>query len=209
VLRAVEGRPDASNTFVIFFSDNGGVVRVGDNAPWRGSKLTVYEGGTRVCAALRWPAGGLSGGQEFAGRIGYIDILPTVLAAAGASLPKDLDGIDLLPMLRGKARLPERSWFSYLHQDGEAHASVHDGQWKLVAHGSVFADETEPAPKLELYNLESDPGEQIDRAQEKPEIVKSLGRKLLEFGKLQRPGVGAYAEGREGFKAPKDWIVGE
>jgi arylsulfatase B len=71
---------------VLFFSDNGGILNVGSsNGPYRGAKLTVYEGGTRVCTAMRGPAGGVSGGRRFDQRIGYIDVLPTVLAAAGAS----------------------------------------------------------------------------------------------------------------------------
>ncbi|HWH71676.1 MAG TPA: sulfatase-like hydrolase/transferase, partial [Candidatus Sulfotelmatobacter sp.] len=82
VLAAVEARPDATNTLILFFSDNGGIPKVGSsNAPWRGAKLTVYEGGTRVCALIRWPAGRLTGGGRFDGRIGYIDVLPTLLAA--------------------------------------------------------------------------------------------------------------------------------
>ncbi|MCW1884149.1 sulfatase-like hydrolase/transferase [Luteolibacter flavescens] len=56
VLAAVEARPDAADTLVLFFSDNGGIPRAGgSNAPYRGAKLNVYEGGTRSCAAMRWP----------------------------------------------------------------------------------------------------------------------------------------------------------
>ena len=68
ILGSVESRPDAANTLVLFFSDNGGIPRVGSsNAPYRGAKLTAYEGGTRVCAAMRWPAGGVSGGNGSTG----------------------------------------------------------------------------------------------------------------------------------------------
>ena len=102
VLGAVEKRADAANTLVLFFSDNGGVLKVGSNGPWRGAKLTVYEGGTRVCAAIRWPAGGLTGGKTFNGRIGYIDVLPTLLAVAGVKPPDNLDGLNFLPALRAR-----------------------------------------------------------------------------------------------------------
>ena len=107
VLDAVETRPDATNTLILFFSDNGGVLRVGSNKSVARGKLTVYEGGTRVCAAIRWPAGGLVGGKQFEGRIGYIDVLPTLLAAAGESAPANLDGLNFLPALKGEASLPE------------------------------------------------------------------------------------------------------
>ncbi|MBE0540272.1 MAG: sulfatase-like hydrolase/transferase [Verrucomicrobia bacterium] len=208
VLAAVESRADATNTLVLFFSDNGGIPRVGSsNHPWRGAKLTVYEGGTRVCAAIRWLAGGLSGGKRFAGRIGYIDVLPTLLAAAGVKPPGNLDGINFLPALRGESQLPKRPWFSYIHQSEDAHASVHEGRWKLVAHGDFFAEQPATAPALELYDLEADPGEQTDVAAKHPDVVARLHVELREFGKLQQPGVGAFGEGRADFRAPKDWNI--
>lgn len=207
VLQAVEARPDATNTLVLFFSDNGGIPRVGSNGPWRGGKLSVYEGGTRVCAAIRWPAGKITGGKTFDGRIGYIDVLPTLLAAAESKAPATLDGTNFLPALRGEGSLPDRPWFSYIHQNETAHASVHDGRWKLVAHGDFFADKPATDPVLELYNLAADPGENSNLAANQEEIVTRLHRKLREFGKLQKPGVGAYTEGREGFKPPKDWVI--
>ena len=211
LLAAVEARADADNTLVLFFSDNGGIPRAGSsNGPWRGAKLSVYEGGTRVCAAIRWPAGRLTGGRRFDGRIGYIDVLPTVLAAAGVSPAEDspaLDGLNILPALRGEAALPGRPWFSYLHQNDEALASVHLGPWKLVARGDFFAADSAEPPLLELYDLAADPGEIRDLAAREPERVRDLHARLREFGTWQQPGVGAYSEGREGFRAPKDWII--
>lgn len=210
ILAEVERRADADNTLVLFFSDNGGIPRIGSsNGPYRGGKLTVYEGGTRVCAALRWQAGGLSGGKQFDQRIGYIDVLPTLLAAAGAAAPDNLDGINFLPAARGEAKLPERPWFSYMHQGEEAHASLHLGQWKLVAHGDFFADEPEDKPGLELYDLAIDPAEASDVSAKHPDVVARLHRQLREFGSWQKPGVAAYNEGREGFVAPKDWLIAQ
>ena len=209
ILAAVAARPDAANTLVLFFSDNGGILKVGSsNAPYRGAKLTVYEGGTRVCATIRWPAGGLTGGSRFAGRIGYIDVLPTLLAAAGAPIPPLLDGQNFLPALRGAATLPERPWFSYIHQTADAHASVHLGNWKLVAHGDFFSTQPTTPPSFELYDLATDPAETTSLAAQQPTRLAQLQRQLREFGSWQMAGVGAYAEGREGFVPPKDWIVG-
>ncbi|MBW3600210.1 MAG: sulfatase-like hydrolase/transferase [Planctomycetes bacterium] len=208
ILAAVEARSDADNTLVLFFSDNGGIPRVGSsNGAWRGGKLTVYEGGTRVCAAVRWPAGGLTGGGRFDGRIGYIDVLPTLLAVAGIEPPANLDGVNVLPALRGEAPLPERWWFSYLDQAADAHASVHDGKWKLVAKGDFFTPKPREAPEVELYDLAADPAESNDLAAQQPEIVARLRARLREFGAWRKPGVGPYGEGREGFAAPKDWII--
>lgn len=212
ILEAVESRSDAENTLILFFSDNGGIPRAGgDNAPYRGAKLTVYEGGTRVCAAIRWPAGGLSGGGRFDGRIGYIDVLPTVLAAAGGDAPKNLDGINVLSALQGGAPLPERPWFSWMHQSGDepehAFASVHLGRWKLVARGDFFSQPPTVAPAFELYDLEADPAETDDLAARQPKRVAGMSRRLREFGAWGRPGVTSYREGREGFTAPKNWVI--
>jgi len=208
VLQAIEARPDSANTLILFFSDNGGILRVGSsNHPYRGAKLTVYEGGTRVCAAMRWPAAGLTGGRRFGERIGYIDVLPTMLAAAGAKDPGNLDGVNFLPALRGDSSLPARLWYSYVHQAEEAQASVHDGKWKLVGKGDVFAEKPPAAPTWELYDLEADPTEKTDVGADHTDIARRLRARLHEFGKLEVPGVKAYNEGREGFKAPKDWVI--
>jgi len=166
VLAAIESRLDADNTLVIFFSDNGGIPSAGSNAPWRGAKLNLYEGGTRVTAALRWPARGLNGGKTFSDRIGYLDILPTALRAAGVAPPKNLDGLNVLPALQGKAQLLERPWFSYLHQGKAASSSLHLGPWKLVVKGDAFS--SAHALALELYNLDSDPGEKTTSPKNTP-----------------------------------------
>jgi len=208
ILDAVESRPDADDTLVLFFSDNGGIPRVGSsNAPYRGATLSVYEGGTRVCAAIRWPAGGLTGGKRFDGRIGYIDVLPTLLAAAGVEPPSNLDGVNFLPALNGEAPLPRRSWFSYIHQNEEAHASVHWENWKLVAHGDFFSEQPAQPSTLELYDLAKDVRESRNIAADHPDRVRELNGQLQEFGKWQKPGVAAYDHGRAGFQAPKDWNI--
>lgn len=208
ILETVESLPDARNTLVLFFSDNGGIPKVGSsNRPFRGGKHTVYEGGIRVCAAIRWPAAGLEGGGEFAGRIGYIDALPTMLRAAGSSIPENVDGLDFLPALRGQGKLPERPWFSYVAMDKEALGAVNLGPWKLVARGDISPPRAAGDPGIELYDLSSDIAEKTNLAAKHPERVNDLLRRLRDFEKLQKPGVDKYSEGRAGYKAPKDWII--
>ena len=210
ILAAAEARPDSANTLVLFSSDNGGIPKTGSsNGPYRGAKLTVYEGGTRACAAIRWQAGGLSGGKSYDGRIGYIDVLPTLLAAAGAEIPKEVDGRNILPALRSEEPRSERPWFSYIHQSAEAHASVHLGNWKLVAHGDFFTEKPATPPALELYDLTTDAAEAKNVAASQPEKVADLHRRLREFGTWQMPGVTNYDAGRKGFVAPKDWRITE
>lgn len=213
ILGAIERRADAANTFVLFFSDNGGVLQVSSNAGLRAGKLTVYEGGVRVAAAVRWPAGGLAGGKVSSEVMGYIDVLPTALRLAGVKTPatdksRPLDGRDVLDAMRGAARLPERPWYSYHAQGGEALGAVCVGDWKLVlVGGDVLSGQADPKSKVELFNLKDDPAEKNNLAATQPERVAQLRARLAELGKMEAKGVGAYAEGREGFKAPKDWVI--
>lgn len=210
ILKAVETRADADNTLVLFASDNGGIPKAGSsNAPYRGAKLSVYEGGTRVCAAIRWPAQGIAGGRRFNQRVGYIDVVPTLLAAAGGAARGNFDGVNILPALRGETSVAERPWFSYIHQNADAHASVHLGPWKLVTHGDAFSDLPTVPPDLELYHLADDPAEEHDLAAQQPDRVMQLQQLLQQWYAQHRPGVASYDEGRAGFVAPKDWQIAQ
>lgn len=218
ILAAVEKRSDAADTLIIFMSDNGGLLSHARNAPYRDGKFSVYEGGIRVCAAVRWPAAGIAGGRVCDARLGYIDLLPTFLRAAGAPLPTGdhaLDGIDMMPVLCGDAaavtRANERPWFSYYAQGGRPPgASVIVGDWKLVAtEGDVLRPGRDLRTRLELYDLAHDSSEQHDLAAKEPGRVAELSALLSGFSTWEVPGVTEFGEGRAGFKAPKDWIVRE
>jgi arylsulfatase B len=213
ILAAVEKRSDADNTFVLFFSDNGGHTPVASNAPMRDGKFSVYEGGIRVAAAVRWPAGGLKGGRFCAEPMGYIDVFPTALRLAGvrpaASAPP-LDGRDVLDVMRGEKAAPERPWFSYIAPQDKEDAAVNVGAWKLVlSGGAVLKGTPDPATKVELYNIVDDPHETKDLAAKHPEHVARLRKLMGEFGAMQKTGVAAYAAGRQNFKAPKDWVIAD
>lgn len=211
ILRAIEDRGDAENTFVIFFSDNGGVKGVADNSPLRGAKLTPYEGGVRVVACARYPAGGLTGGKTIDAHMGYIDLLPTLCGLAGVTTDESvqLDGIDVFASMAKGTALPERSWFTYEAQqnDREKTWAIHQGRWKLIMRGpALYA--TDPSQlQAELYDLESDPLETTDVSQMHRREGALLVRELNEFTKWGKPGVLPYGEGRKGFQAPKDWVI--
>ncbi len=215
ILDALAQRPDADNTFVLFFSDNGGHEPVARNNPLRDGKFSVYEGGIRVAAAVRWPAGGLKGGRICSEPMGYIDVLPTALRLAGGAMPRtklsrEVDGIDVLDVMRGTRPAPERPWFSYFAPQATEVAAVSLGSWKLVATGgAVLAATPDPATKVELFNVTDDPTEERNLADRNPEKVAELRARLADFGRMQQAGVTAYAEGRRGFKAPKDWIIND
>lgn len=217
ILKALDAKGIANNTFVLFFSDNGG-TSYGDNRPWRGGKGAVYEGGIRVPAVACWPAG-IPGGRSVDAMMGYIDVYPTVKRIAGITEPdpNPLDGRDMLDVIRGRAKAPKRDWFSYIAQGNPDKAAICDGTWKLlVLGGSVLdvtlAQATRPGspkskPSVELFRLDRDPGEQRNLATEHPKIVTRLLERLKEFRRLKISSVPDYREGREDFNAPKDWVI--
>lgn len=135
------------NTLVIFTSDNGPEFSIYDDDPatdtrrfncnFKGAKGFVYEGGVRVPLIARWPAGLEGGGRRFDGMAHFTDWFTTLLAVADISLPDDrpIDGINLLPVLRGDSgNLPDRRFWQWNRYTPvrSCNAAVRDGDWKLV-----------------------------------------------------------------------------
>jgi arylsulfatase A len=150
------------NTFLIFTSDNGGGAGVANNAPLRGFKNNVWEGGVRVPTIVWWP-GQVPSGTATPEMAGMQDILPTLLNLSGGRLPADrkIDGHDIWPLLSGKpgAKSPHDVFYFYHGLKLEA---ISAGCWKLhLASG-------------ELYNLDSDIGESENVAAAQPKVVKRL-----------------------------------
>lgn len=142
-----------SNTFVMFLSDNGGSGN-GGNAPLRGQKSTLLEGGLRVPFLAKWP-GHLPVGQVTGEFLTALELLPTVANAAGANFPKvQLDGFDMLNVLAGKQRSTRTEMFWQRRSDRAARV----GNWKWIQaeRGSGF------------YDLAADPGETHDLSREQP-----------------------------------------
>ncbi|MGD9495445.1 MAG: sulfatase-like hydrolase/transferase [Armatimonadota bacterium] len=151
------------DTLVIFISDNGGPTpqTTSSNAPLRGYKAQVYEGGIRVPFALRWP-GRLPAGLVYDRPVSSLDVVPTVLAAVGAQLPAGLDGVNLAPYLSGaNAASPHEQLCWRMGQK----TAIRRGDWKLVR--EVRGD-------WELYNLAEDIGEQKDLAATEPARLAEL-----------------------------------
>ncbi len=158
----------AQRTLVFFFSDNGGPVAQGaSNAPLRGQKGQVYEGGVRVPFLVSWP-GKLPGGKIYDRPVSSLDVVPTALAVAGARLPKErkLDGVNLIPFLTGGSKGEPHPHLFWRVAAGHA---VRSGQWKLVR-------QKEKAP--ELYDLAADPSEATDVFATETEAAARLTREL-------------------------------
>ena len=167
VLDALQANGLTDNTLVIFTSDNGGANYIGlpdVNKPYRGWKLTHFEGGTHVPFMAQWPAQ-IAAGVEMAEPVHHIDLFHTIAAAAGGALPEGvrLDGIDLLPYVRGELTgAPHETLF---WRQGH-HQSVLHGDWKLIR-----ADRPD---KRWLFNLSDDPTEQVNVAERFPDRVAEL-----------------------------------
>ncbi|NIA14771.1 MAG: sulfatase-like hydrolase/transferase [Nitrospiraceae bacterium] len=142
ILETLDRHGLTENTLVLFMSDNGPAFRWHDidcrryNGHFNGSKGNTYEGGIRVPAILRWPAG-MQGGQELHDLFHFTDWMPTLLSIAGANSPGDLpiDGQCALPALRGEKGqvAPVRFWqWNRYTPVGTSNAAMRDGDWKLL-----------------------------------------------------------------------------
>ncbi len=167
VLEALEQQGLAEDTLVIFTSDNGGAGYIGlpdVNRPYRGWKMTLFEGGLHVPFFIRWPAG-IHGGGRFDAPVHHFDLFATAAAAAGAALPSDrvIDGVNLLPFIRGEARgVPHHELF---WRSGVTRSALVDG-WKLNV--------SDPPGRSWLFDLASDPLEQNDLSSARPDKVAAL-----------------------------------
>lgn len=167
-------------TMIWFLSDNGAPPgNASRNEPLRGNKGTLREGGIRVPFMVQWTDGGIPAGRVVDEPVSSLDLVPTALAAAGLPAPDKpaLDGVNLLPFLRGESSpLPHTSLCWRYGQQ----AAVRQGPWKLVR--SAVADpnkpgsspEAEAVPPWELYDLSADPGEEKDLSKEHPEKCEAM-----------------------------------
>lgn len=152
------------NTLLFFIGDNGGpLAQTANNAPLRAGKHSDYEGGVRVPYLVCWP-GKLAPGETQA-VVSSLDILPTVLAAAGISAPesKPFDGINILPILGGEAAPSPRNLFWCAGAE-EGRWAVRSGDWKLVGDKG----------RIGLFDLSQDVSESNDLSKQMPEKVAEL-----------------------------------
>lgn len=188
VMQALKDNGLDENTLVIFTSDNGGAGYVGlpdINKPYRGWKLTLFEGGTHVPYFAHWPKN-LPQGTTFDQPVSHLDLFATAAAAAGVAVPTDrkMDGVNLMPYVRGEQTgAPHEKLF---WSDGGYQSVLKEG-WKLQV--SDLRD------KKWLFDLSKDPTEQINLAAQEPEKVAELVAELQAHKAEQRaprwPWVGA------------------
>jgi arylsulfatase A-like enzyme len=190
VIAALEAKGLRENTLILFHSDNGGTrskMFVGEgavagdlppsNLPLREGKGTVYEGGTRVVALANWP-GRIAPG-EAQGVVHVVDMLPTLAALTGADLGKSkaLDGMDVWQALAAGQASPRQDM---VYNVDPGIGSVRDGKWKLVWNAML-------PPKVELFDLEANPGEATDLSATNPEKVAELQARVVDLARSMAP----------------------
>jgi arylsulfatase A-like enzyme len=167
ILKALDRAGLRRNTIVIFTNDNGGEW-LSRNAPLFHRKGSVWEGGIRVPAIFRWP-GRIRAGRV-SGQVGItMDLTASILAATGTPVPPEarLEGVNLLPVLEGRAREIERTLF-WRVTGQRTQQAVRSGRWKLLLDGG----------RAMLFDLRADAGERNDLIGERSEIARRL-RPLL------------------------------
>ncbi|MDA7510951.1 sulfatase [Verrucomicrobia bacterium] len=179
VLAALRAIGREEDTVVIFTSDNGGFYKATSNAPLRANKGAYYEGGIRVPLIIKWP-GVTEPRMIIREPVTSSDLYPTCLAAAGQpDLPNQhRDGVNLLPLLRGRASLDRDAIFWHFphynqHPSSFPSSVVRRGPWKLI--------ETFDPQGVELYNLVEDLGETENLASKQPDLTRNLQQRLREW----------------------------
>lgn len=168
VMDMLEEEGLADNTIIVFSSDNGGAGYIGlpeVNAPYRGWKLSMFEGGIRAPMFVKWPAK-IPPGTKVDTPVAHIDVMPTLVAAAGAELPQgvEIDGENILPMAVGEGGISRKD-NALFWQSGYLQV-VRAGNWKLQHEGRRDISW--------LYNLAKDPTEQNNLADSHPKKLVEL-----------------------------------
>lgn len=206
LLAALDQRGARDNTLVLFTSDNGPEWLNRYPQSWRShgsagllrsQKLSLYEGGIRVPALLRWPAR-VRPHQIARTPASLLDVLPTVCEIARARLPQNpLDGESLMPLLEAPqaARSHPLHWH-YFNAIDPPRAALRDGEWKILGIGEEAAARRPgggfqpgdlnrvrdvPLTRFELYNLTADPREERNLWDVEPERARRMAARLIEI----------------------------
>ena len=173
----------SDNTLVVFSSDNG-TTHLEQEVDYtffqsvgelRGLKGSLYEGGVRVPTLVRWP-GKVEPGSKNDRVSGFEDWMPTFMQVIGAddTVPKECDGISLVPTLMGKQQQPR----PYLYREFPSYGgqqTIRVGDWKAVRQNM-----SKGKLEIELYNIATDIGEQKNVASENPDTVSKLAKMMEE-----------------------------
>ncbi|XZE51981.1 sulfatase-like hydrolase/transferase [Planctomycetaceae bacterium SH139] len=192
LLAHVDAKGVGDNTMVVYIGDNGWIQNSDSGGFAPRSKQTANEGGTRQPTMFCWP-GVIQPGDRQDQLSSSIDIVPTILAAAGAEAPQDLPGYNLLPVLKSGEPTPREDVFgeSFSHdvadiENPEAsllYRWVIEGRWKLLLTydgkvGRYGRHHPREDKRPQLYDLSADPHEAFNLAAMRPELVTRLADKI-------------------------------
>ncbi len=174
-------------TIVIFLTDNGPTQQT-FTAGLKERKGSAHDGGTRVPFLFRWP-GRVEAGRQVDRIAAHIDVVPTLLEAAGVEPPSEpFDGVSLWPLLSGATvpqDWPDRTIYLQNHRGDipqvNRNASARDQRWKIVQPLGKATDPMPPGAEFELYDMSVDPGETNNLADEYPEIVAKMRQGYEEW----------------------------
>jgi len=178
ILASLEGKSLLENTVVIFMSDNG-PIPARYNAGLRGTKSSVYEGGTKVPFFIRYPRI-FEAGKKINTTVAHIDVLPTLLDICGldSEIPEGIDGSSMLPVLKGEEDVFKERYLYWQWARGYpelyANIAIRQGDFKLIGHAESNASISE----FELYNLKEDPYETTNLVGEAEEKALALKKQL-------------------------------
>jgi len=194
LLAALDAQGAADDTLVFFTSDNG-PLREGSQGPLRDNKSEIYDGGIRVPGIVRWP-GHVEAGATSHEPISFVDFLPTACALAGAPVPDDrpIDGINLLPLLRGEGLNRRKPLYWYFYNT-RPQVALREGDWTIVgdvedpmpqrthwmAHRDMSFIKNAKLSRFELYNVRNDIGQRNDLAASEPDRLERMKRIVIEL----------------------------
>ncbi len=175
VLDKVSSIGKENDTLIIFLSDNGGDQEKSNysyNLPLRDRKGGMYDGGIRIPYCVKWP-NKIPSGQKYDFPVISLDILPTIVTAAGGQIDPEwkLDGINLLPYIKADPEMPAERYLYWRFNYGWA---IRDNTWKLIRPwGGTLGYGTGDFP-VELYKLSTDIGETANVIDQHPDIANRL-----------------------------------
>ena len=211
VVAALDKKKMRDNTLIVFMSDNGGnqtamlagdadvskLKLPADNGPYRGGKGMLYEGGTRVAALANWP-GRIKPG-EVKEVMHVVDMFPTLAGLAGASVNKGkpLDGLDVWSTISEGKPSPRQE---VVYNIEPFRGGVRQGDWKLIWRT--------PLPSaMELYNIAQDPYEKTNLAEQNPQIVARLQKRIEELARESAKSL-FLVDAMGAIKGARPWAAG-
>ena len=176
VLQQLENSGQIDNTLVIFVSDNGGDLRYGaTNGPYRGGKGDLYDGGIRIPGGIMWK-NVIKPGQVSDNLLVLMDLYPTICDVAGVKLDHPVDGISLLPTLKGMPKETSSLLVYFMRREGgiqyggQVYYSARSGPWKIL--------QNTPWEEMQYFNLEKDPYEKAPLQKQGDQVYARLFRNL-------------------------------